>query len=98
MSTAQKESQEIPTPKDRVKIIASIKKLVAERHINVSNPHQDYAPWLALVDQRTPELLNMERPAFEAGLSALINSRTPVAGAGSSQKRHRQLGVLASVN
>src|SRR5437667_4124062 len=72
MSTPQKESQEIPTPKDRAKIIATIKKLVAERHINVSNPHQDYAPWLALVDQRTPELLNMERPAFEAGLSALL--------------------------
>ena len=72
MSTAQKASQGILTPKDRKKIISSIKKLVADRHINVSNPNQDYGPWLALVDQRTPDLLNVEGAAFEVAVSELL--------------------------
>ena len=72
MSTTPDSSQQTPPPKERTKIIASIKKLVPERHINVSNPNQDYRPWLALVDQRTPNLLNADAPAFEAGLSELL--------------------------
>src|SRR5205814_7034413 len=56
----------------RTKLIASIKKLVPERHINVSNPNQDYRPWLALFDERTPHLLNVDIPAFEGGISELL--------------------------
>jgi C-terminal processing protease CtpA/Prc len=74
MSTTPNSSQQILTPKERDKIISSIKKLVAKRHINVSNPNQDYAPWLALVDERTPYLMNAERPAFEAGISELVKA------------------------
>ena len=65
-------TQQTPTPKERTKIIASIKKLVPERHINVSNPNQDYRPWLTLVDERTQHLLNMDTPAFEAGVGELL--------------------------
>ena len=65
-------TQQTPTPKERTKIIASIKKLVPERHINVSNPNQDYRPWLTLVDERTPHLLNMDTTAFEAGVGELL--------------------------
>src|SRR5258705_11282462 len=67
MSMTENSSQQTLTPKDQTKIISSIKKLVAERHINVSNPNQDYAPWLALVDERAPQLLAGDRAAFEAG-------------------------------
>ena len=70
MSTTPNSSQQ--APKERTKLIASIKKLVPERHINVSNPDQDYGPWLALVDERAPHLLNMDTAAFEAGLSELL--------------------------
>jgi C-terminal processing protease CtpA/Prc len=72
MTTTVDAPQGTLTPKDRTKIITSIKKLVAERHINVSKPNQDYAPWLALVDQRMPDLLNAEIPAFEAGMNDLL--------------------------
>src|ERR1700747_649718 len=63
---------QVPARKDRAKIIGTIKKLVSERHINVSNPNQDYAPWLALVDRRPPDLLQAETPGFEAGLSEIL--------------------------
>ena len=72
MSTTQNASQQTLTRKGREKIITSIKKLVAERHINVSNPNQDYGPWLALVDQRTPHLLAVDTPSFEAGMSEIL--------------------------
>lgn len=62
------------THQERTKIIKSIKKLVPEQHINVSNPNQDYGPWLALVDERTPHLMGADRPAFEAGLSELLEA------------------------
>jgi len=74
MATTPNSSQQALTPKERTKIIASIKKFVAERHINVRNPNQDYGPWLALVDGRTPYLVNAERPAFEAGISELVKA------------------------
>jgi carboxyl-terminal processing protease len=70
MSTTPNSSQQ--TLKERTKLIASIKKLVPERHINVSNPNQDYGPWLALVADRTPHLLSMDAPAFEAGMGELL--------------------------
>src|SRR5256886_6531666 len=68
MSATQSSSTQLPSPKDRAKIISTIKKLVSERHINVSNPNQDYRPWLALVDEKTPRLMELEREAFEAGM------------------------------
>jgi len=72
MTTTQNASQQILIPKDRKKIINSIKKLVAERHINVSNVNQDYGPWLALVDQRTPYVMTLDRIGFEAGVNELL--------------------------
>src|SRR5436305_14018735 len=74
MSATQSSSTQLPSPKDRAKIISTIKKLVAERHINVSNPNQDYGPWLALVEERTQHLMDVERPAFEAGVSELLKA------------------------
>lgn len=72
MSPEHDASNHIPAPKDRAKLMSSIKKLVSERHINVSNPNQDYGPWLALVDRKTADLLNAEAPGFEAGISELL--------------------------
>ncbi len=74
MSTRQNASSQVPRRKDRAKIINAVKKLVPERHINVSNPNQDYGPWLALVDEHTPRLMDAERDAFEAGLSELLGA------------------------
>src|SRR6266480_5448198 len=74
MSTRQNASSQVPRRKDRAKIINAVKKLVPERHINVSNPNQDYGPWLALVDEHTPRLMDAERDAFEAGLSELLKA------------------------
>jgi len=37
MSAAPLASRQVLAPKDRAKIISAIKKLVSERHINVSN-------------------------------------------------------------
>jgi C-terminal processing protease CtpA/Prc len=63
------------TQKDRAKILSTIKKLVPERHINVSNPDQDYGPWIALVDERTPRLIDADNPeAFETGVSELLKA------------------------
>src|SRR5215469_5461702 len=72
MSPEHDRSNHLPTAKDRAKIMSSVKKLVSERHINVSNPNQDYGPWLALVDRKTPDLLNAEAPGFEAGISEIL--------------------------
>lgn len=72
MPATSNASTQVPTQKDRAKIITTMKKLVSERHINVSNPKQDYGAWLSLVDERTPRLLDVERDAFEAGVSELL--------------------------
>ncbi len=74
MSATPNASSRVPARKDRAKIISTIKKLVAERHINVSNPNQDYNPWLSLVDQQTPHLMEAEREAFETGVSELLRA------------------------
>ena len=65
---------QVPASKHRAKIIGTIKKLVSERHINVSNPNQDYNPWISLIDQQTPRLMEVEREAFEAGVSELLKA------------------------
>jgi carboxyl-terminal processing protease len=63
------------TQKDRVKILSTIKKLVPVRHIDVSNPTQDYGPWLALVNERIPRLIDADDPAaFESGVSEILRA------------------------
>ncbi len=63
------------TSKDRAKILSVLKKLVHERHINVSNPNQDYGPWIALVDERMPRLIDVDNPqAFETGVNELLTA------------------------
>src|SRR5258708_4930906 len=74
MSETPNASTQVPARKDRAKIISTIKKLVSKRHINVSNPNQDYSPWLSLVDQQTPRLIEVAREAFEAGVSELLGA------------------------
>src|SRR5437660_2715492 len=74
MSATQSSSTQLPSPKDRAKIISTIKKLVSERHINVINPNQDYRPWLAVIDEQTPRLMELEREAFEAGIGELLKA------------------------
>jgi C-terminal processing protease CtpA/Prc len=74
MPATQNASTQVPTQKDRAKIISSIKKLVSDRHINVSDPNRDYNPWLSLVDQQTPRLMEAEREGFEAGVSELLRA------------------------
>jgi len=55
---------------DRLKILASIKKLVPKHHINVSGI--DYDAWKASVDKRTPELLAGDVQEFENGVRSLL--------------------------
>src|SRR5229473_1924951 len=63
------------TRKDKAKILSALKKLVPERHINVNNPNQDYGPWIALVDERIPRLIDVDNPeAFETGVSELLRA------------------------
>src|SRR6266478_329057 len=60
---------------DRTKILTTIRKLVPERHINVSNPNQDYGSWLALVDKHMPRLIDGDdSETFEAGVSELLRA------------------------
>src|SRR6267142_3923461 len=57
-------------PKKRAEILKAIKKLVLAHHINVGGV--DYAAWTGRVDERTPELLNADLSAFEAGIRQLL--------------------------
>src|SRR5258707_6452593 len=72
MSIGQSISRPTLTRENRATILTTIRKLIPERHINVSNPNQDYGPWLALVAERTPHLMSMDTPAFEAGMGELL--------------------------
>ena len=54
MAMAQDASRVTLSRKERAKIINAIAKLVLRRHINVSNPDQDYGPGVALVDEQMP--------------------------------------------
>lgn len=74
MSTAQNGSSQVPLRAERTEIISTIKKLVARHHINVGNPNQDYGRWIALVDERMPRLLDVQRDAFEAGVADLLKA------------------------
>ena len=74
MAMAQDASRETLSRKERAKIINTIKKLVPRRHINVSNPDQDYGPWVALADEQMPHLLEVDRDAFESGVIDLLRA------------------------
>src|SRR5467141_2496683 len=61
------------TQKDRAKILGVLKKLVLQRHINVSNPNQDYGRWIGIVDERLPRLVAVDTPeGFETGVSEVL--------------------------
>jgi C-terminal processing protease CtpA/Prc len=60
-----------PSPQERAKILASIKKAVLKHHINVGGV--SYDAWTALVDQRTPELLETDTSTFESGVRELLS-------------------------
>ena len=63
------------TVKDREKILKNVRKLVLSRHINVSQPDQDYGKWLAIFDKRLPELLPVSDAAlFEKGVRELLQA------------------------
>jgi len=75
MSLAQKTPSPPLSQKDRAKILSVLKKLVPERHINASNPNQDYAPWIALVNERMARLIDADSTeAFETGVSELLRA------------------------
>src|SRR6266446_3097188 len=75
MPLTQKTSSPPLSQKDRAKILSVLKKLVPERHINVSNPNQDYRPWIALVDECMPRLIDVDdTQAFETGVSELLRA------------------------
>jgi C-terminal processing protease CtpA/Prc len=60
-----------PNPQERAKILASVKTAVLKHHINVGGV--SYDAWTALVDQRTPGLLEAETSLFESGVKDLLS-------------------------
>ena len=75
MSIGQNISRPALTREDRATILTTIKKLIPERHINVSNPNQDYRPWLALVDKHMPHLVDdASTEEFEAAVNELLRA------------------------
>ena len=60
-----------PNPQERTKILASIKAAVLKHHINVGGV--SYEAWAALVDQRTPALLETDTSTFESGVRELLS-------------------------
>jgi C-terminal processing protease CtpA/Prc len=60
-----------PNPQERAKILASIKTAVLKHHINVGGV--SYDAWTALVDQRTPGLLEEDTSKFESGVRELLS-------------------------
>src|SRR5438046_1871736 len=71
----QNSNPDLLTLKDKEKILKNIRKLVPSRHINVTQPNQDYAKWLAIFDERMPELLSASDIAlFEKGVRELLRA------------------------
>lgn len=59
--------------RDRVHIVNRIKQLIRSRHINLSNPSQDYRPWFELIDQRSDALIRLaNEQEFERGVRELV--------------------------
>ena len=60
--------------KDRLYIVNRIRQLISSRHINISNPNQDYRPWLELLDQRSDALIHSATDQeFERGIRDALN-------------------------
>jgi len=84
--------------KDRVRIVNRIKQLIRCRHINISDPGQDYQPWLELIDQRSDALIRSTNDQeFERGIREVLN------GLGSSHTaffhiRHDDVPAPYSIN
>jgi carboxyl-terminal processing protease len=57
--------------KERICILADIKKLVLKRHFNVAGI--SYDDWVRAFDQRTEELLRAELDEFETGIRELLS-------------------------
>jgi len=55
---------------ERLKILASIKKLVPKHHINIAGI--DYEAWKTFVDKQTPDLLARNLQEFEDGVRSLL--------------------------
>ncbi len=60
---------------DRTNILDSIKTIVPSRLMNVNNPREDYAQWLALVTERSPALVKTgDDAAFQTGVRELLKA------------------------
>lgn len=62
------------TEKPKADIIAQIKRIVTEKHINVVNPNQDYKAWAAAFDDKAPSLMLAHEQNFERGVRELLVS------------------------
>src|SRR5262249_12800688 len=86
------------TQKDRVDIVNRIKQLISSRHFNVSNPSQDYQPWLELIDHESDALIrSSNEQVFERGIREVLN------GLGSSHTaffhiRHNHVPAVYSIS
>jgi len=56
--------------KQRVKILASIRKRILKHHVNTAGVN--YEDWSRLFDQRTPELLAADTEGFETGVQRVL--------------------------
>jgi len=75
MTIIQNKPEPRLTQRDRRNILNLVKQLVSKRHINVSNPTQDYGPWIALVDERMARLVEADPlEAYEAGVIELLRA------------------------
>jgi C-terminal processing protease CtpA/Prc len=84
--------------KDRVYIVNRIKQLISSRHINVSNPRQDYRPWLKLIDQRGDALIrSANEQEFERGIRDILN-RLGSSHTAFFHIRHDNVPALYSIN
>jgi len=84
--------------KDRVCIVNRIKQLIRSRHINVSNPNQDYRPWLELVDERRDTLVgSASDQEFERGVKEIV-SRLGSSHTAFFHHRHDHVPAPYSIN
>jgi C-terminal processing protease CtpA/Prc len=69
--TMSKDTTIALNPQERAKILASVKTAVLKHHINVGGVNYD--AWTALVDQRTPGLLEVDTSKFESGVKEILS-------------------------
>jgi len=61
------------TPVDRIHIVNRIKKLVLNRHVDVSNPKLDYREWGAQLDEYRSTLADVDDTEFRRRIGELLN-------------------------